>query len=351
MSDRTLVSVEWLTESIGEVFTAVGLPPRASHAVAAGLVDADLRGTPSHGSMLVPMYVERIRKGSVSVREEAEVVHDAGAIAVLDAHHALGQLTGDQAMALAVEKARSYGVGAVTVRRAFHFGGAFRYVRSAAASGCLGIAMANTRPLMPAPGGAAPVVGNNPIAVGVPTAGGEPVLLDMALSEAALGKIRLAEQEGRPIPPTWATDRDGRPTTDPAAALGGMLLPAAGHKGYGLALVVDILTGVLSGGSFGSGVRGLYADTSVPNDCAHFFLALDIGAFSDPDAFTGRLADLTTEVTSSPTAPGVERLLLPGQLEAERHSSASAGIALDASVLAALQETAASVGVTLDAPA
>ncbi|MEW2113691.1 Ldh family oxidoreductase [Streptomyces sp. NPDC005474] len=351
MSARTLVPVAWLTGAISEVFTAVGLSPRAAQAVATSLVDADMRGTPSHGSLLVPMYVERIRKGSVSLREEAEVVHDTGAVAVLDAHHALGQLTGDQAMALAVDKAHSYGIGAVTVRRAFHFGGAFRYVRSAAAAGCIGIAAANTRPLMPAPGGAAPVVGNNPLAVGVPAASGEPVLLDMALSEAALGKIRLAEQEGHPIPPTWATDRDGKPTTNPTEALAGMLLPAAGHKGYGLALVVDILTGVLSGGSSGSGVRGLYADTSVPNDCAHFFLALDIGAFGDPAGFTGRLSALTTEVTGSPTAPGVERLLLPGQLEAERYGSVAEGIALGAEVLAALQETAASVGVALGDPA
>jgi LDH2 family malate/lactate/ureidoglycolate dehydrogenase len=267
--------------------------------------------------MLVPMYVERIRKGSVSLREEAEVVHDMGAVAVLDAHHALGQLTGDQAMALAVSKAHSYGIGAVTVRRAFHFGGAFRYVRSAAAAGCIGIAAANTRPLMPAPGGAAPVVGNNPLAVGVPMAGGEPDLAQGRLGQRHVEQDRLAEQEGRAIPATWATDRDGNPTTDPTAALAGMLLPAGGHKGYGLALVIDILTGVLSGGSSGSGVRGLYADTSVPNDCAHFFLALDIGAFGDPGAFAGRLAALTTEVTASSTAPSVERLLLPGQLEAE----------------------------------
>ncbi|TXC99910.1 Ldh family oxidoreductase [Streptomyces sp. ISID311] len=350
MSDRTLVLAPWLTRAIGEVFAAVGLSPRAAQSVASGLVDADMRGTPSHGTLLVPMYIERIRQGSVSLKEEASIVRDAEAIAVLDAHHALGQLTGDQAMALAIDKARSYGIGAVTVRRAFHFGGAYRYARSAAAAGCIGIAAANTRPPMPAPGAAAPVVGSNSIAIGVPVAGGEPLLFDMALSEAALGKIRPAEQGGRPIPATWAIDRDGCPNTGASAAPADMLLPAAGHKGYGLDLLVDILTGALASGGFGS-VRGRYAATSVPNDCAQFFLALDIHTFGDPDAFAGRLATLTAQVTGSPTAPGGERLLLPGQLEAERHAAATAsGIAMDARVLAALRESAASVGVTLSDP-
>ena len=353
MNDRHLVPVAWLTDAVSRVFAAVGLAPDAAHRVAGGLVEADLRGTPSHGTMLVPMYVERIREGSVSTAREAQVVHDAGAIAVLDAGHCLGQLSGDQAMALAVQKAQRYGIGAVTVRRAFHFGAAFRYARSAAAAGCIGIAAANTRPLMPAPGGAAPVVGNNPIAIGVPRDGGEPLLLDMALSEAALGKIRLAEQDGRQIPATWATDREGRPTTDPAAALLGMLLPAAGHKGYGLALVIDILTGVLSGGGFGADVRGLYADTSVPNNCAHFFLALDVSAFGDRSAFAQRLAQLTAQVADSPKASGTDRLLLPGQLEAERHAAAEAAgvVLLETSVLTSLRATAAALDVPLRAPA
>ena len=276
------MSVGWLREAVAEIFAAAGVPSRSVSTVAEALVDADRRGIPSHGVMLVPMYVDRIRQGSVSTQEEAEVVLDAGAIAVLDAHHMLGQLSGDQAMELAVSKARSHGIGAVTVRRAFHFGGAFRYVQAAARAGCVGVAAANTRPLMPAPGGASPVVGNNPLAFGIPNGDEEPVVLDMALSEAALGKIRLAASEGREIPDTWATDPDGQPTTDPEAAIAGMLLPIGGPKGYGLALVVDVLTGVLSGGGFGAGVKGMYADTSVPNDCSHFFLALHVESFGRP---------------------------------------------------------------------
>lgn len=348
MSDRVTVSTNWLRSAVATVFTAAGLSSKAAETVADSLVAADMRGIPSHGAMLVPMYVDRLRSGSVAAREEAEVVLDAGAVAVLDACHAFGQLSGDQAMRLAVSKAQQHGVGVVVVRRAFHFGGAFRYVEAAAAAGCIGIAAANTRPLMPAPGGAEAVVGNNPIAVGVPVAGRPPMILDMALSEAALGKIRLAAQEGRDIPPTWATDAAGTPTTDPTEAIAGLLLPAAGHKGYGLALVIDVLTGVLSGGSFGQSVRGLYADTSVPNDCAHFFLAIDVSKFGDPTAFLDRAAELTTGVLGSAKAPGIDRLLLPGQVECERHEEAQEnGIELDVSVLEAIRKTAAQLEFVL----
>lgn len=348
MSDRVTVAPSWLRSAVTSIFTEAGLSTKAAGTVAGSLVAADMRGITSHGALLVPMYVDRLLAGSVSPRDEAEVVVDAGAIAVLDAHHAFGQLSGDQAMTIAVSKAEQHGVGAVVVRRAFHFGGAFRYVEAAARAGCIGIAAANTRPLMPAPGGAEAVVGNNPLAVAVPVADRAPVLLDMALSEAALGKIRLAAQEGRAIPPTWATDAAGAPTTDPTEAIAGLLLPMAGHKGYGLALVIDVLTGLLSGGSFGKGVQGLYADTSVPNDCAHFFLAIDVAKFGDREAFLSRAADLTADVVSSAKAPGVDRLLLPGQLEAERAALAEAdGIDVDASVLLALRDTAERLGLVL----
>lgn len=340
------VSRRWLESSIRLIFEAAGLSATAAASVAEGLVAADLRGTSSHGTLLVPMYTERLRNGSVSSCEQADVVTDLGAIAVLDAHHCLGQLSGDQAMEMAVRKAREFGVGAVSVRHAFHFGSAARYVEAAARAGCIGIAAANTRPLMPAPGGGAPVVGNNPLAIGVPRTGAPALVLDMALSEASLGKIRVAAQEGRTIPTSWAVDGSGIPTDDPAEALAGMLQPAGGHKGYGLALMIDILTGVLSGGASGSGVAGLYADTTVPNDCAHLFIAIDIGAFGDPAAFGSHLDALVGEILASPLAPGATRVALPGQIEDERASDTSA-VTLSAGVVDALRSTAAGLGVNL----
>ncbi|TXC99922.1 Ldh family oxidoreductase [Streptomyces sp. ISID311] len=350
-TEPAVLSVSWLTDAVQQIFLAVGYSPLAARTVAESLVDADLRGVASHGALLVPMYVERIQRGSVSRAESAEVLYEFGAVATLDAHHGLGQLSGDQAMRMAIAKARSFGVGAVTVRNAFHFGAAFRYANAAADAGCLGVAAANTRPLMPAPGGAKPVVGNNPLAVAVPLPNGPSIVLDMALSEAALGKIRLAAQEGRSIPATWATDATGRPTTDPVAALDGMLLPTGGPKGYGLALMVDVLTGVLSGGAFGAGVQGLYADTTVPNNCAHFFLAIDPGAFGAAEDFARNALRLADEIKASPTKPGTDCVYLPGQLEHERaETAARSGIRIDGGVLAALHKTAESLRVELASP-
>ncbi|MFI5706360.1 Ldh family oxidoreductase [Kribbella sp. NPDC051620] len=349
MTEQETVPVEVLTETIGRIFAAAGLTERASRTVAQSLVDADCRGIPSHGVMLVPMYVARIRDGSVSTEEMGAVVADWGAVATLDGRHALGQLTGDHAMGLAVAKAERFGIGAVTVRHAFHFGGAFRFALAAAEQGYIGIAAANTRPLMPAPGGAAPVVGNNPIALAAPVPGRVPIVLDMAMSEAALGKIRIAAAESRTIPVTWGTDADGVPTTDPAAAIAGMLLPAGGPKGYGLAVLVDVLTGVLSGGAFGAGVSGLYADTSVPNDCAHFFLALSPAAFGVGDQFGDRMGAFADAIAASPLAPGSERVYLPGELEAIRYEQARGqGVRLEPAVRAALTAVARDLGVDIE---
>ena len=352
-----LVPAPALSALVTRLFAAAGLPADAAATVADALVDADLRGLPSHGSHLVPMYVERLRQGSVSIRTEPEVRVDTGAVAVLDAGHALGVLTADRAMALATAKAREYGIGAVAVRHAFHFGAAGRYARAAARAGFIGIATANTRPLMPAPGGGHPVVGNNPIAIGVPSpkAGrpdepnaDEPLVLDIALSAANIGRIRLAAGNGNGIPDGWATDAEGRPTTVPATALAGMLLPAAGHKGFGLALMVDVLAGVLAGGGYGERVNGLYADTALPNECGHFFLALDVAAFGDAQGFATRLADLEASVTAPPYAPGVDRVLLPGQRSAERLREATQrGVPVDPGVLTRLRDLAADLDVPL----
>lgn len=334
-----------LHAQISRIFQAVGISPSGSATVATSLLDADRRGITSHGAMLVPMYVDRIRQGSVSTSERASIDMDQGAVACLDAQHALGVFTSDQAMTIAVKKAGQFGVGAVTVKSGFHFGGAFRYVTSAATEGMIGLAAANTRPLMPAVGGAQAVVGNNPLAIAVPRSGGVPIVLDMALSAAALGKIRLAAQEGRSIPTHWATDSAGDPTDDPKAAIDGLLLPSGGHKGFGLALMVDMLTGVLSGGAFGQAVQGLYADTSTPNDCAHFFLALNPTMFGTSD-LADRAAQLAVQIAGSTRASGVDRLLLPGELEDERYAATTTdGVRVDAGTLAELDALSADLGV------
>jgi LDH2 family malate/lactate/ureidoglycolate dehydrogenase len=334
-----------LISAVADIFVAVGIAAVDAQVVAADLVAADLEGIASHGVMLLPMYVERINKGSVSRRSAGEVISDRGAAMVIDAGNALGQLTSRQAVKLAVARAREIGLAAVAVRNGFHFGTAGRYARMMAEHNCVGIVLSNTRPLMPAPGGAEALVGNNPIAIALPSAGDFPVEADLALSATAMGKIRLAAAAGESIPGDWAVDSQGRPTTDPAAAIKGMLLPAAGPKGFGLAFVIDLLCGALSDGAVGAEVRPLYGDPAEAYRCSHFFLAIHAGHFPVGERFAERVRDQAMRVSRSKRGAGVERVYAPGELVWATRQASEGVCRLDAPTMRSLRDTAARVGL------
>jgi LDH2 family malate/lactate/ureidoglycolate dehydrogenase len=335
-----------LAALVARLFVAAGIPERSAHAVAEALVDADLEGASSHGVMLVDMYLDRIRAGSVSAEEKAVVVSDRGATVVLDARNALGQLTADQAIGIAIERARQYGAGIVAVRHGFHFGTARRYAVQAAKADCIGIVMCNTRPLMPAPGGAERVVGNNPIAITVPSDGPIPIVLDMATSEAAMGKIRMAEKDGEAIPPSWAVKTDGSPTTNPTEAIAGMLLPASGPKGFGLAFLIDLLCGLLSGGASGAAVQPLYGDAAVPYDSSHLFIAIDVAHFGDAATIRSAATAAADRIRSGKRAPGVAQLFAPGEPEWRRQASAAGQVTLTPAVVQMLTRMARELRVS-----
>lgn len=329
-----------LSAFVTSLFAATGLSSLAAQKVADGLVDADLEGLPSHGVMLVDMYIERLQGGSVSNATAATIVSERQGAVVLDAGNALGQLTGEQATSIAIEKARQFAAGIVAVRHGFHFGTAGRYARQAAEAGCVGIAMCNTRPLMPAPGGAERVVGNNPLAIAVPVDGEIPIVLDMATSEAAMGKIRMAEKANELIPPTWAVTGQGLPTTNPTEAIGGMLLPSGGPKGFGLSFLIDLLCGLLSQGASGAQVRPLYGDFSVPYDCSHLFVAIDVAHFCDLNWFRTQAATIAERVRSGKRAPSVTQLFTPGEPEWRRRDRSRGQVVVDPAVVAMLQRYA-----------
>jgi LDH2 family malate/lactate/ureidoglycolate dehydrogenase len=335
-----------LRDFVARLFSAAGVPAEAARTVATGLVDADLEGLPSHGVMLVDMYIERICQGSVSRNERGSIISERQGAVVLDAGNALGQLTGPQAMDMAVAKAKEFGTGVVAVRHGFHFGAAGRYAQQAAVADCIGIAMCNTRPLMPAPGGAERVVGNNPIAVALPTDDEIPLILDMATSEAAMGKIRIAERAKEPIPATWAVTAQGEPTTDPAEAIAGMLLPSGGAKGFGLALMIDLMCGLLSGGASGTDVRPLYGDFAAPYDCSHLFIAVHIAHFGTPDHFRRRAAAAARRLRTARRAPGVSQLFTPGEPEWRHRKQTEGAVTLDPAVAAMLTHFATKLRVT-----
>jgi LDH2 family malate/lactate/ureidoglycolate dehydrogenase len=334
-----------LAEFAARLFVAAGVPETAAASVADGLVEADLEGLSSHGVMLIDMYIERLRQGSVSHEREAAVVSERQGAVVLDAGHALGQLTAMQAMDMAIGKARQFAAGIVAVRHGFHFGTAGRYALHAAKAGCVGIAMCNTRPLMPAPGGAERVVGNNPLAIALPTDGEIPIVLDMATSEAAMGKIRMAEKAKEAIPPTWAVTAQGLPTTSATEAIAGMLLPSGGPKGFGLSFLIDLLCGLLSQGAFGPQVRPLYGDFSAPYDCSHLFIAIDVAHFCDPDWFRRQAVEAAARIRGGARAPGVAQLFTPGEPEWRRRQKSGGEVRLDPAVVAMLTRYARELGV------
>ncbi len=345
MSQAFEVEASQLAGAIAGLFVRLGLPADAAGAVADDLVAADLDGIASHGVMLVPLYIERIRAGSVSLATRAEPISDRGAAIVLDAGNMLGQLSSRQAVGLAASRAGDLGLAMVTVRHAFHFGAAGRYAGMLAAAGLVGIVMSNTRPLMPAPGGAEPLVGNNPLAIALPTSGPHPVSLDMATSATAMGTIRLAAAAGASIPSNWAMDASGQPTTDPAAAIKGMLSPAAGPKGFGLAFMIDLLCGGLSGGAVGAEVRPLYNNAATPYDCSHAFLAIDPAFFADD--FAGRVADRANRVSASARAPGVERVYAPGELTWSTKQASRGVCRISVETADSLRAAAVSLGADL----
>ncbi len=338
-----------LIELVAAVLRTLGASAEDAMLTARSIVAADCEGVASHGVMLVPMYVDRIRAGSVVPGAHALIAHDVGSAVTLDAGNGLGQVSADQAVRLAIERARAHGMATVAVRNPFHFGTAGYWARAIAQAGQVGIVLSNTRPLMPPPGGAERIVGNNPIAIAVPSADGLPIVTDMATSATAMGKIRLAESAGRPIPEGWASDAQGQPTTDPAAAIKGMLLPAAGPKGFGLSMLIDLLCGGLSGGAIGEEVQPLYGDPTRPYACAHLFIAIDLARFGVEQSMPERVGKLADKVRRAKRAAGTDVLYAPGDLERSRASAAREQVPVPIDVLDKLLACAQSVG--LDASA
>lgn len=329
-----------LTDWAAQILRACKVPASDATLTAAALVEADLQGVASHGCMLLPMYAERLLAGSVNATPNIVMADDRSALLVLDADHGLGQVSSARAVELAVARARRHGVAVVAVRRAFHFGAAAFWSSRIAAQGLIGAAMSNTRPLMPAPGGAERVVGNNPLSFAFPAEADRPVVVDMATSNSAMGKIRNADRQGQAIPEGWATDKEGRPTTSAAEAIAGMLLPAAGPKGFGLAVMVDLLCGGVSGGALGAEVQPLYGASDKRYDCSHWFLAIDAGP-----ALAPRAEAFAERIRGSARAPGVGTVYAPGDLERERRAHNGPALALSSELVAQFDTLAAQLKV------
>ncbi len=297
------------------VYRQAGMPEADAALVADTLVQADLWGHQSHGVLRLGWYLDRIRHGVMSPVTKPEFVVDAGAVALIDGHDGVGHVLTLQATREAVRRAKQHGVGVVGVRMSNHFGTCMYYTRLGALDGCVTWLTSNGGPAMAPWGGRKKIVGTNPWSVAAPAGKHPPFLMDMANTGVARGKIYLARNRRQPIPEGWAIDQDGAPTTDPQAAIDGIILPMAGHKGYAIAMMVDVLSGVLTGSGFLSQVHSPYR-TAEKSNCGHFMIAVDIGAFQPLAQFHARMERYIGELKSVPLAQGHDAVHYPGELEA-----------------------------------
>ena len=344
------IPADFLTQTCERFFSKVGVPSDQAALIAQTIVEADLRGIGSHGVLRLPAYIHRALAGTMTPYTELKILRDRGASILVDAQHGFGQIAATFAMREAINRAETSGVSFVAVRNAGHIGMAAYYAMLALPRMMIGVISANAAPCMAPWGGTIPLLGTNPICVAIPTGGDMDIVLDMASSVVARGKIRLAANTGKAIPYGWALDAKGLPTDDPVEGLKGTLLPIGGHKGYGLALVVDVLSGVLTGSSYGPNIVSM--DEIKTSVSAGFVCqALDIAAFADLDQFQSDIQALIEGIRNSPCAAGVDRIYLPGEIEwLNKQERLERGIPVPDSLLRELNNLARELDLSLDWP-
>ena len=328
------------------LLAALGVPADDAATIARCLVLADLRGVDTHGLMRLPVYLERVRRGLVDPKPRLVIERKTPVVAALDGQNGFGFVTATHAMADAIVTARTYGIGIVSVRRSTQFGMAASYVLQAIEAGMMSMVFTNASRAMPPWGGRDALLGTSPFAVGAPGGKLPAFVLDMAPSVAARGKIRKAERRGEKIPLGFALDGSGRPTTDPTAALGGVVLPIGGPKGSGLAIMMDIFAGVISGSAFGGDVSDQQKVLDRPQNVGHFLLAMKPDLFVSEADYKARMDTLFKRIRAVPLAEGFDEILLPGEPE-QRESArrTKSGIPYVPSELATLNAEAAKAGV------
>jgi L-2-hydroxycarboxylate dehydrogenase (NAD+) len=360
VADTTLFPAEQLFEFTVRVFRHLGVPEEDARTAATVLQAADLRGIDSHGVARLHTYFDMVQMGRIDVKPTITIVRESASTATVDGGSGLGLVVGPKANAIAMEKALAVGSGWVSVRNTNHYGIAGYYVLEALKRDLIGWSMTNATATVAPLWGAQRMLGTNPLAIAFPALEEPPIVIDMATSAAAYGKIEIARRVGKPIPLGWAIDRDGTPTTDPNAMIdGGAQLPlgstrdGGGHKGYGLAVMVDVLSGVLSGANWGPftppfALRQEIPARSVGKGIGHFFGALRIDAFIDPDEFKRQIDDFIRTLRKTRPAPGTAGPLIPGDPEREAEAIRRRdGIPLVSAVVDELRDISKQTGIRL----
>lgn len=340
-------SYQELSDFIATCLTAVGVNSNDAAKTAELMARADLIGQDGHGVFRLPQYIKRIKAGGINVSPNIKVIEERTATAVIDGDNALGHLVMSHATELAMKKAATTGIAWVGSRFSNHAGPASLYAMMPLQKDMIGLYVAvGSANHLPPWGGTEMLLSTNPIAVAVPSANNPPIVLDMATTVAAYGKVKTAAQRGETMPEGWMIDNKGQPLTDPARASEGFLLPIGGPKGYGLSLIFGILAGTLNGAAFGRDVVDFNADSKSITNTGQFVIALDIKAFTDVDKFKLEIDEVFRQMKSSPLLPGYGEIRLPGErLAAVTKSRTEGGIPIAPQLREVLAELATELGV------
>jgi len=336
-----------LRQFVSRLYMALGLNEDKASLLSDSLVMADLWGHSSHGVLRATWYAERIQHHVMDINTDPEITSDTGPLLALDGHNGLGQFITREAVRLAIARAQQFGIGCVSIRRSGHFGTAMYFTKTIAEQNMIGFLATNASPAMAAFGGREKIVGNNPQSWAAPTPFDAPFIVDIAHTAVARGKIYLAKEKRETIPDHWALSPQGQATTDPAEAILGTLMPMAGHKGFALSAMMDVLSGVLSGGAFGQAINGPYVPDQA-SGVGHFLMVVDIAKLREVDAFKDDMGAMINAWKNSQKAEGVSEIFYPGEKE-ERHrlKAIAEGLALADDTLDRLIPFAHHLGVNI----
>ncbi len=330
------------------IYRAAGMSDADALTVADNLVTADLRGVYSHGIMRTPVYMKHFAEKNVDPTARPEILRRAPATALVDGKNGMGMVVADFATKLAIDMARESGSAAVSITGSKHLGTCAHYAEMAADAGMIGMFWSLSAANNMAPwGGVEALLSNNPVAIAVPCGTKPNVVMDMASSIVAKGKIMMAAKTGSSIPGDWALDQNGKPTTDPKAVLdGGTLAPLGGHKGVALSILIAAVTSVLNSSNYGPNLVGMYSGTNAHLNSGHLVQVIDIASITELDAFKQRMDEYVDYIKNGKKADGVDELFVPGEPEQRtKQRQLAEGIAYPASVIDEIRAVADTLGV------
>lgn len=344
------IRLEDLKEFSVKALMSAGVSENNANTVADVLITTDTFGVVTHGTKNLYPYVQKMQAGGLDAKAEPSIIGEGPAWAIIDGNKAVGMVSACKAMNLAIEKAKKVGIAYVGVRNSCHFGAAGYYANMAAKEGLIGLSMSNADPVIAVPNGRNKAIGTNPFSFAAPLDNGQSVFLDIALSNVAALKVIMAQENGQQIPNTWLVDEEGLPTTDvqkfPKNA---SLQPMAAHKGYGLAVLVELLSAVMTGAGMLSQITSWNLDMPSANNAGHAFIAIDVSQMMPAEQYNARMNQMINEIKNGPKAKGAEHIFMPGEMEWSKREKAlqSGELQLTDAMAASLQQLSNATGIPL----